>query len=291
MDIKNFKTFKKVAELGSFTGAAQELGYAQSTITFQIQAIEDYYNKPLFNRMGKAIEITQFGQELLGHIGSLLNTYEVIEKYTMAENKPKGVIKIGAPESLMMYRLLQIVKAYKAIYPEVELTIINDQCCHLREKLSTGDLDVSFLVQPQYIYSQLETIQLKKEEMCLVAAADYKGDDFLPNSGQMVLFTEKECTYREVFNNYLQGHQFYPTNILETGSVEAIKKYVEAGLGMSYLPLYAVTEEEDKKKFKIKKLESNIAFYTQIVYHKNKWLNPALKAFIELSLSQAAAWL
>ncbi len=290
MEIKNFKTFKRVAEMGSFTKAAQDLGYAQSTVTFQIQAIEEYYRKPLFNRIGKTIEITQFGQSLLEHIGSLLNTYEVIEKYSTVENKPRGVIKMGMPESLMMYRVHDIIREYKCTYPEVELIIINDQCCHLRNKLSTGDLDVIFLVQPKYTYSHLHTLILKQEGMCLVAPKDYEGKDFLPNDSQMVLFTEKECTYREVFNNYLQSHHFYPTNILETGSVEAIKKYIECGLGVSYLPYYAVAEEEKQKKFKVKRWDGEITFYTQIIYHKNKWLSPALKTLVDLCIMHSKEW-
>ncbi|MDF2612416.1 MAG: hypothetical protein K0S71_202 [Clostridia bacterium] len=290
MEIKNFKTFKRVAEVGSFTKAAQQLGYAQSTVTFQIQAIEDYYGKPLFNRIGKTIEITQFGQSLLEHIGSLLNTYDIIEKYSTSENKPRGTIKIGAPESLLMYRLRDIIKIYKSAYPDVELIIITDQCCHLREKLSTGDLDISFLVQPKYTYSHLNTLYLKQEAMCLTAPFDYEGEDYLPSDSQMVLFTEKECTYREVFSSYLQSHDFYPTNSLETGSVEAIKKYIEYGLGISYLPYYSVAEEGRCGKFKIKRWDSPITFYTQIIYHKNKWLNPALQAFVDLCVQESKKW-
>lgn len=290
MDIKNFRTLKKIIEVGSFSKAAQALGYAQSTITFHIQSLEEYYHKPIFNRIGKSIELTQFGHMLSEQADLLLNANDVLENYSMSDYHPQGVIRIGAPESLMLYRLHNIVKQYKLTYPNVEVVMINDLCPQLRDKLHSHDLDLSFLLQPEYKYSQLETILLKKEEMCFVAPNDYAGKDFLPEDSQMVLYTEKECDYRQIFSSYLKSHNFYPTNILETGSVEVIKKYIYYGLGVSYLPFYAVADDAEQKKLRIKKHDSSVTFYTQLVYHKNKWLNPALKAFIDISIRHAESW-
>lgn len=290
MDIKNFRTFKKIAELGSFTKAAQALGYAQSTLTFQIQTIESYYQKPLFERVGKSMELTQFGKLLLEQIDILLSSYEKLEQLGVQETNPEGVLRIGTPESLMIYRLYPIIKQYKQLYPKVEIIIIDDQCKFLRERLNSGELDITFLVQPEYTYGNIKTVLLKKETMCLVAPSDLEGEDFLPAPSQMVLFTEKECSYRQMFSGYMQSLNFYPTNILETESVEAIKKYVINGLGISYLPLYAVEEEQANGKMRVKPHDSGIQLFTQMAYHKKKWLNPALSALIELSTQHSKKW-
>lgn len=290
MDIKNFRTFKKIAELGSFTKAAQALGYAQSTLTFQIQTIESYYQKPLFERVGKSMELTQFGKLLLEQIDILLSSYEKLEQLGVQEANPEGVLRIGTPESLMIYRLYPIIKQYKQLYPKVEIIIIDDQCKFLRERLNSGELDITFLVQPEYTYGNIKTVLLKKETMCLVAPSDLEGEDFLPAPSQMVLFTEKECSYRQMFSGYMQSLNFFPTNILETESVEAIKKYVINGLGISYLPLYAVEEEQANGKMRVKPHDSGIQLFTQMAYHKKKWLNPALSALIELSTQHSKKW-
>lgn len=290
MDIKNFRTLKKIIEIGSFTKAAQELGYAQSTITFHIQSLEDYYKKPIFNRIGKSIKLTEFGQMLSEQVDILLSTYDALENFSISESNPKGVLRIGAPESLIMYRLPSIIKQYKLAYPQVEITIVNDSCSQLRDRLTSHELDIGFILQPEYTYSQLKTILLKEEEMCFVAPCDYHGEDFLPSDSQMVLYTEKDCDYRQNFSNYLKSQHFYPTNILEMGCVEAIKKYISFGLGISYLPYYSVKEDAEQKKLRIKKHHASVTSYTQLIYHKNKWLNPALKAFIDLSIREAASW-
>ena len=289
MEIRNFRTMKKVVETGNFSKAAEALGYAQSTVTFHIQAIEDHYHQQLFNRTGKGVELTEFGKDLLEHIDELLNSYEAIESFSLSEKKPRS-IRIGAPESLMMYRLYHIIKQYKQTYPNVEIVIMNDNCSQLRDRLNSGDLDLCFLLEPKYTYSHLQTVLLKKEEMCFVVPSDFEGDEFLPKSHQMVLYTEKDCSYREIFSSYLKSCDFYPTNILETGSVEAIKKYIQYGLGISYLPLYSVIEDERQNKLRIKRYDPEVTFYSQLIYQKNRWLSPTLDALIRLCIEHAKTW-
>ena len=290
MDIRNFKTFKKIVETGSFSKAAEQLGYAQSTVTFHIQSIESYYRRPVFNRMGSSVALTEFGQNILGQVDALLTAYEAVEGASALDSAPQGSIRIGTPESLLLYRLYDIIRQYKQSYPQVEIVISIDLCPMLRDKVISGELDMAILLQPEYQYTQLNTTLLKKEEMCFVAPKDYTGDDFLPSGAQMVLYTEKECTYREVFQNYLQGQKFYPSNVLETGSVEVIKKYIQYGMGISYLPLYAVSEDAEKGRLRVKQHDSPVEFYTQAVCHKNKWLSPAVQAFLDLCRESAKAW-
>ncbi len=89
----------------------------------------------------------------------------------------------------------------------------------------------------------------------------------------------------------MHSHNFYPQNILETGSVEAIKKYVKCGMGISFVPYYAVKEEEKNKEMQIGLWDSGITFHTQMIYHKNKWLNPAIKALLEMCQEHSKRWI
>jgi DNA-binding transcriptional LysR family regulator len=186
--------------------------------------------------MGSSLELTAFGQNLVSHVDALLNAYDAVEGACIPDAEPQGSIRIGTPESLLLYRLLDIIRDFKQAYPQVETVISIDLCPAMRDKVIRGDLDAAILLQPEYQYSQLNTTLLKKEEMCFVAPPDYTGEDFLPAGSQMVLYTEKECTYREVFQNYLQGQKFYPTNVLETGSVEVIKHYIQNGMSSPTCP-------------------------------------------------------
>lgn len=290
MEIRNLKAFQRVAELNSFTRAAQELGYAQSTLTTQIQSIEAHYGRPVFERLGKSVRLTSFGRRLLEQADALLALYERMEGLNEEEAEPQGSLRIGAPESLMMYRLFPIIKEYKALYPQVRISIVNDQCEYLRTRLSAGDIDVSFLLQPNYEYVNLHKILLRDEPLCYVAPASYAGEDFVPYGAHMALYTEKECTYRQAYEAYLKSRNCYPYNVLETQSVEAIKKFIRNDLGFSCLPYYAVAEEAKAGSVRVKFCAEALKLYTQIVYHKNKWLSPVLSRFVELSREHSLTW-
>ena len=87
MDIKNLKTFINVAKLGSFTKAANEMNYVQSTVTTQIQQLEKELGYPVFDRIGKKVSLTTLGAEFLKSAYSILN---ILEK---AETKGKDTYK------------------------------------------------------------------------------------------------------------------------------------------------------------------------------------------------------
>ncbi len=72
MEIRNFITFKKIIETGSFTKTSEELGYAQSTITAHIQAIEDYLSGQVFDRIGRQVILTDLGRQLEKQVDSCL---------------------------------------------------------------------------------------------------------------------------------------------------------------------------------------------------------------------------
>lgn len=290
IEIRNLRTLVKIAELGSYTKAAQALGYAQSTLTFQVGAIESYYNCPVFDRTGKMLKLTAFGEQLLEYSNSVLREYDNLEQLGRSDAIPQGCLRIGAPESLTLYRLYPLIIAYKAAYPQVEVRMINSPCELLIKDLSAGQLDISFVLQPECMDENLHTELLLEEKMCLVAPAGHTQPEFLPESGEMVFYTEKECSYRQEFERYLQKHHYVPTNVLETANVEAIKKYVTNGLGVSYLPYYTVKSESESGLIRTKFIETDPVFFTQIVYHKKKWISPAIKALINLSREYGRKW-
>jgi DNA-binding transcriptional LysR family regulator len=103
---------------------------------------------------------------------------------------------------------------------------------------------------------------------------------------ETLLLTETGCSYRNLLEQSCQNAQVYPVHKIEFGSIEAIKQCVIAGLGIGVLPTMVV--EEDLKKNKVVELnwKSDIPpIFTQIAWHKDKWLSPPLESFIELTKS------
>ena len=114
MEIRHLITFEKVVELGSFTNAADYLGYTQSTITTHIQELEKSIGTKLFDRVGRKNILTLGGQELIKYTKELLQIIDKINNISI-DDEIKGEIKIGAPESITVYMLQPILKEYKKI--------------------------------------------------------------------------------------------------------------------------------------------------------------------------------
>ncbi|MBS7525312.1 LysR family transcriptional regulator [Fusibacter paucivorans] len=284
MEIRDLYSFKEIIKTGSFSKAAKQLGYTQSTISTHIQRLEMHYGEKLFDRIGRTIQLTTFGQDLNAEIDVLLSRFEAVESFHMKEEKIEGTIRIGAPDSLMMYKLYKIIYAYKQRYPLVNIIITGGLCPDLRKQVAAGTLDLCMMLQPLYEYEHLTVHALKRESFSLIFPPGHV-EPYLPSSKQMVILAEEGCTYREVFISYLSSHGYHAANIIETGSVEAIKKYVIDGLGVSYVPNYAILEERTKKQVVAVDYESDLEFYTQLLYHKKKWQSPAIQYLIKMILS------
>lgn len=296
MEIRHLQTFITIAELGSFTKAAEHLGYAQSTITAHIQILENELGENLFERLGKTIILTNLGKELVPYAKQMLVVYKDIKNITRESKCVSGDLVIGAGESLSVYRLGKILKEYKKNFPKVNIILKNSTCSDLRKRLYTGEMDVVFTIEPEIKDKDLIVKNLKDEVMVIIAEPD-ADLEFLNNTSdnqearENIIFSEKGCSFRISFENYLRNKNIKYFNPLEFSSVEATKKCVMNGLGISILPLYAVKNEIKEGKLKILELKEPFEEYsTQLSYHKNKRISLAMSKFIEITLKNSKIW-
>lgn len=296
MEIRHLQTFIAIAELGSFTKAAEYLGYAQSTITAHIQILENELGEILFDRLGKKIILTNVGKELIPYAKQMLEVYKDIKNITTESNCVSGDLVIGAGESLSVYRLGKILKEYKKNFPRVNIILKNSICSDLRRRLCTGEMDIVFTIEPQIVDKDLIVQKLKDEAMLIIGepGADLEflnNDSDILEARENIIFSEKGCSFRMSFENYLKNKNIKYFNPLEFSSVEATKKCVMNGLGISILPLYAVKNEVKEGKLKILELKEPFEKYsTQLSYHKNKRISLAMSKFIEITLKNSKRW-
>ncbi|NIL29938.1 LysR family transcriptional regulator [Bacillus thuringiensis] len=292
MEIRHFVTFKKIIETGSFTQAAEHLGYTQSTVTSHIQALEEHLGAPLFDRMGRTIRLTDVGKKVLHYTQEILVTYEKIENITNYGEEVRGDLKIAAPESLTVYRLEPILSEYRKMFPNVRIRLSNATCGDNKRAILNGSADIAFLMLPKLNDSDLIVHSLLEEPIVLVGSSDYQIGILDTNKTIDCLITnEEECSYRKMFEEYLREREISPSHKIELWSIEAIKRCVMSGLGISYLPLMTVNEEIQEGRLKTIPCDSDFQqIFSQIVYHKNKWISPALSMFINITLKHARNW-
>jgi len=292
MEIRHLQTFITIVELDGFTKAAEHLGYAQSTITSHIQILESELGEVLFDRLGKKIVLTNVGKDLVPYAKQMLQVYKEIKNITSDKNSVSGDLIIGAAESLSIYRLGKILKEYKKSFPKVNIILKNSICSDLRSKLHSGELDVIVTIEPQIMDTDLVVKNLKDEAMVIIGAPDANLEFLTTNiddevARENIIFSEKGCSFRIAFENYLIQKKIKYSNSLEFSSIETIKKCVMNGLGISFLPFYAVSSEVEEGSIKIIEVNESLAnFKTQLVYHKNKSISKPMSKLIEMALKE-----
>lgn len=289
LELHHLRTFLTIARVGSFNKAAVILDYAQSSVSGQIKSLEDELGTKLFERFGREVCLTEEGKRLLVYAEQLLKLADETKESICGDNIPKGTVTIGAPESLSIFRLPNILQDYRKRYPQVKLILKLGSCRDIYGWLKTNLIDLAFLLDTPTETSEFIIESLIHEPITLIASLQHplsqkKKILSMDLAGQdLVLVEENGCCYRMIFETMLAEAGVQAASIQEFGSVETIKRWVISGLGISILPLITVEKEIETGLLKSLKWDaSDFNIYTQMLYRKDKWLSPALKAMIEL---------
>ena len=288
MDLKQLNTFLTISKLQSFTKAADALNYAQSSVTTQIKLLEEELGVKLFERMGKNISLTHDGKKLIPYAQKMLKLSVDIKNNISEEDYPKGVLTIGVAESLCVIRLPEIIKAYRKLYPEVEIALKFGSCADFRRYMNDNLIDVAFSLGAKIDGGEFVSEIEREETMLLLAYPGHpllEKEKVLPEDlkGESLILTEVGCSYRASFERILKDAGICPRITIESGSVHAIKQFTMSGMGISLLAKVAVEEElANGKLLALNWLGADFEIVSQVLYHKSKWLSPALEAFISL---------
>ncbi|MCF6800179.1 LysR family transcriptional regulator [Priestia megaterium] len=282
MELRHLVTFKTIVEKDGFKRAADHLGYAQSSVTTHIKELERELGKPLFDRLGKKVVLTQYGHHFLPY------AVKIIDLYSQALNtndEPIGNLVIGISESLTIDRIPPILIEYKRLYPKVSLSLKSIDNYDVTSYLQNGDIDLALILEKDDLsLPELFTENLKREKMVLIRPNDVE-------DSSTVLYTERSCSYKSVFEHYINYKQMDVKESLDFQSIEAIKQCVRSGLGISLVPYFSVKEELMTNKLSGEEVPpDHPAISTFLAYHKDKWLSPAILKMNELIREHAKGW-
>ncbi|MCH5456609.1 LysR family transcriptional regulator [Bacillus cereus] len=290
MEIKQLITFKVAAHTLNFTQTAKKLNFAQSSVTAQIKTLEAELGTPLFERLGKRLFLTEAGRKFQLYADKMIALSNEAKTAVKDDEEIAGTLIIGAQESQCTYRLPSILKRFKIQFPKIKLIF---KPAHsnkdAKEQLMEGKVDLAFILDECKTEDVLHVEPLMKEELKVVAAPTHRLLEQTTAAikdleSETLLLTELGCSYRTLFEELFRWEDVYPANKIEFVSVEAIKQCVIADLGIAVLP--AIVVEKDIREGTIKELhlENTISpIYTQIAWHKDKWMTVPLQQFIDVT--------
>ncbi|MER6470459.1 LysR family transcriptional regulator [Streptomyces collinus] len=283
MELRLLVTFEKVAAVGSFTRAAAELAYAQSSVTSQVRALESSLGVELFDRLGSRIRLTEAGERLLPYARQILELTEEARAAVTGAGEPSGTLTVGTMESLTSYRLPPLLEYFHHRHPGVRIALRTTIGDETRQALRQGTYDVGFLMEEETGHPGLESVVLAVEPLALVAAPGHAlaGRPLATAdlTGQPLLATEPGCAYRDLFERELTASA--PVDFLEFGTIEATKRAAAAGLGIALLPEVTVAAELAEDSLVRLAWEPPFTLRTQLAWRSGKRLAAHVRLFVE----------
>lgn len=289
MEMRQLVTFRTVASTLNFSRAAAALNYVPSNVTMQMQALEEELGVRLVDRLGKQLVLTDAGKQFLQYVEKTLNTIEEARTVIAGNEGPlSGTVTISANEVQCAYRLPAVFRRFRELHPGVRIIfrpLPNDD---LKSSLYDGKTDVVFLLDEQVHSKGLTVETLVPEPFGLFVAPHHpllalKELEPTHFDEQLFLLTAKGCTYRTVFDRALMQAGVDSSTNLEFSSAEAIKQCAIAGIGIAFLPEIAVAAELNRGELVPLPWElPDIKIVTQMLWHKEKWISPAINAFLSL---------
>ncbi|MEU5957371.1 LysR family transcriptional regulator [Streptomyces sp. NPDC047525] len=291
MELRLLVTFEKVASVLSFTQAAAELKYAQSSVTSQIRSLESSLGTELFDRLGSRIRLTEAGERLLPYARQIIELTEEARAEVADAGEPSGAIAVGTMESLTSYRLPPLLELFHHRYPKVQLSLRPTLGDETRHALRQGTYDVGFLMERETTHAGLETEVLAEEPLVLVCApthplAGHGGDSLATGdlAAVQLVGTEPGCPYRDLFEDELRVRNGAPPPFMEFGTIEATKRGVAGGLGVALLPRMAVRDELASGVLVALPWEPPFVLHTQLAWRSGKRLASHVRLFIDQSV-------
>lgn len=246
--LRQLEIFEKVAASRHVTKAGQELFITQSAVSMAIAELEKFADGPLFERRGRRLLLNDRGSLILSRVQEVLRQVGTIEQMLIESvGEPIGVLKVGASTTVGNYLLPSMVAEFTRHYPRAQSLLQVGNTSQIEQAVESGALDLGIIEGPSHAGSLHATVWRGDELVVIVGKGhpwtmQKKASRAMLEQAQWIM-REKGSGTREIFESALKKKNINFTIAMELGHTEAIKKAVEAGLGVSCFSRMAVARE------------------------------------------------
>jgi DNA-binding transcriptional LysR family regulator len=239
MDLDQLHTFLEIVRLKSFSKAAQTCFRTQPAISAQVRQVEQELNCSLFERLGTRIQLTAAGKILCEYAEQILELRRQAQNaINELDRVPKGELVIAANEATCVYVLPTVFSEYKKLFPQVQLMVDRSYGRHAVEAVMDNLADFGFTQLPVQ-EKKLQVLPIHTDEIKLLVPATHplarratvRCEDLL---GEALLLPKGGATRARV-NAWLEPVEDQIQVSMELDSTEMIKRFVLAGLGLSFM--------------------------------------------------------
>jgi DNA-binding transcriptional LysR family regulator len=289
MTLDQLRSFLAVARCESFTRAAEETHLTQPAVSAQIVMLEREYDARLFDRIGKRIEITEAGRVVLAAAEDILRRVEELnEEMRDLEGLKRGRLRLGASLIVGIYLLPEAIGLFKKTYPKLELTLRIEYARHIVEHVLAGDVDLGIIGEGNPICDERLVVEpFARDELVLIVDprhswAGRKSVSAGELGGESFIISEKGSATQQIIVSRLAEAGAALNVEMELGNIEAVKRAVEAGLGISIMSRCAIERDvEERRLVAIKLSDLPMARNLSFVRRRGQRASNAARAFMD----------
>lgn len=287
MQLSQITAFLTIAELESFSLAAERLHITQPAVSKRIRQLEQSMKTSLFDRIGKRSILTPNGLAFLPHAERILHEVKNYRSSLNGQNdRPSGSLTLATSHHIGLHRLPQILRDFKIKYPQVDLDLhfmdSEDACV----AIANNEIELAIVTLPENADAQLnlETIWIDTLQIVLAPDHPLANDDHIDQVKLLdfpAILPSMGTFTRKIINNYFSNNKDQIKIILETNYLETIKVMVSANLGWSMLPTSMLDNTVIGKPLNNSQMHGlEIQRVLGIVTRQNRTLSLSSQAFI-----------
>jgi len=248
ISIRKLEIFVRVAETEHVTRASEALMISQSAVSMALADLEKEASGPLFQRKGRKLVLNERGRNLLPEASAILQQVNNFERLLQdSASEPIGEIRIGASTTIGNYLLPSLMAEFSRTYPRAKALLQVGNTQQIEIALEKGELDIGLIEGPSH-GTTFEILPWRDDELVVIVGTDHPWAQHKSMDAHMLktadwIIREKGSGTREVFEESIKEYLSPLVPHLELGHTEAIKKAVEAGLGVGCLSRLAVQRE------------------------------------------------
>jgi len=298
MDLRRLEIFVKVAELGSFSRAAEALYLTQPTVSEHIRGLEDELGIQLLDRLGRGTIATRAGLLYLGYAQRLLAlSREARQAIDQFQGRMSGQLVVGGSTIPGEYLLPALIGQFREKYPEISVSLLIGSSRQVTEWVEDGKVETA-VVGARPATRQLEARELTADELVVIVPAGHPWSARVTVTraeleAEPMILRERGSGSRDALERALAdvGLELSALRIVgEFGSTQAVKQAVRAGVGISLMSRRAVLDECQAGFVSCVTVEGftvSRSFY--LVVHRDRSRSPLALAFLEFLKSQFPA--
>jgi DNA-binding transcriptional LysR family regulator len=289
MELRLLRSFKAVAEAGSFTRAAARVHLTQAAVSVHIRQLEEEIGVPVFLRVNKKLFLTEAGRALLSRAEAILRTHdEALAEMAAIGGAAHGRLYIGvASTAITVDPLPEILSELKRQYALLDLSVRGATSEWIIEQILAGGLDVGLVSLPVEA-SDVVTETLRRDKLVAVMNQQHRlararaiaAEEL---AEEPLILGEKGGNTRRLIDLFLEKSGLSPKVAMELQRTEAILKMVELGFGVTILPAGSVDSGAARSRLcAVPVRDLNLEWEFGAAYLKSDYVPPPLDSFLKL---------